>query len=541
MALVLAALALLLPAAASSRPPVLAGEVAAVAALLQRKLPGSSQFLLHIRPDACGVATCFRLADAPGGRTSVTGTSASELSAGVGHYLREFCNMTMGWRRGGGSRFVVPAPGGWPRVGSAGVVVRRTGQWSFAENVCTASYSLVWHSWTQWEEFLDWAALWGINLLPALTGQEEVQYKVFRGLGLSDGEVRGWFNGPALLTWSRGQNGHGSGVLGPLPRSWMTAQWHLQKDHILPRMRSLGIAGQLPAFQGNVPWALASKLPGSNMTQGGGASNGTGWMDSRDPHFAGIADLWMTTLLADFGTAGHVYQMDGFFASTGWGADEPRSSPPGLSADDGRAAAVGEAAGKGVGEGTVCEYGPEQKGVYLAGEAADDGKTYPTLEAAKAACSADATCGGALSRSCNSNNTACTAFQTRAGWGPGGVPRVTPVPKTAGVQNSFVITNAKACGHHPKAPGPLPPHPPHPPHPPAPSPPPHRQCPGCPPCEWSVHHEYGMQGCPSVGCTSYGTVAEAQMACELVPDCNGPVTPIAPPPLYPAKMWASSF
>ena len=81
------------------------------------------------------------------------------------------------------------------------------GQWSFAENVCTASYSLVWHSWQQWEEFLDWAALWGINLLPALTGQEEVQYKVFRALGLSDLEARGWFNGPALLTWSRGQNG----------------------------------------------------------------------------------------------------------------------------------------------------------------------------------------------------------------------------------------------------------------------------------------------------------------------------------------------
>ena len=46
-------------------------------------------------------------------------------------------------------------------------------------------------------------------------------------------------------------------MLGPLPRSWMTAQWQLQKSRILPRMRALGIAGQLPAFQGNLPWALA--------------------------------------------------------------------------------------------------------------------------------------------------------------------------------------------------------------------------------------------------------------------------------------------
>ena len=161
--------------------------------------------------------------------------------------------------------------------------------------------------------------------------------------------------------------GHGSGELGPLPRSWMTAQWHLQKFQIIPRMRSLGIAGQLPAFQGNLPWALASKLPGSNMSQGGGMGNGTGWMDSRDPHFAEIADLWMTTMLADFGTIGHVYQMDGFFASTGWGADDSTTA---AGADDSTAA---------------CEYGPEQKDVYLAGEAADNGKTYSTLETAKVA------------------------------------------------------------------------------------------------------------------------------------------------------------
>ena len=125
-------------------------------------------------------------------------------------------------------------------------------------------------------------------------------------------------------------------------------------------------------------------------------------------------------MLGDFGTVGHVYQMDGFFASTGWGAGAP----------DGTAAAAG---------GPACEYGPEQKNMYLSGEAADNGKTYSTLEAAKAACSVDVTCGGALSRTCNSNNTVCTVFQTRAGWGPDGVPRVTPVPKTAGVQNSLKL------------------------------------------------------------------------------------------------------
>ena len=33
----------------------------------------------------------------------------------------------------------------------------------------------------------------------------QIQYKVFRKYGLDDETIRRWFNGPALLTWSRGQ------------------------------------------------------------------------------------------------------------------------------------------------------------------------------------------------------------------------------------------------------------------------------------------------------------------------------------------------
>jgi alpha-N-acetylglucosaminidase len=60
--------------------------------------------------------------------------------------------------------------------------------------------------------------------------------------------LRSWFNGPALLTWSRGQNEYGSNIGGPLPRSWMQEQWALQRQ-ILARYRSLGVVGQQPGFQ----------------------------------------------------------------------------------------------------------------------------------------------------------------------------------------------------------------------------------------------------------------------------------------------------
>ena len=85
-------------------------------------------------------------------------------------------------------------------------------------------------------------------MILALTGQEEIQYQVFESLGLKDMDIRTWFNGPAFLTWSRGQNEYGSNICGPLPRSWMKDQFKLQKDFILPRLRSLGIVGQLPGY-----------------------------------------------------------------------------------------------------------------------------------------------------------------------------------------------------------------------------------------------------------------------------------------------------
>ena len=155
-------------------------------------------------------------------------------------------------------------------------------------------------------------ALRGINLFLALTGQEEVQYRTFKRLGLSDTDVRGWFNGPAFLTWSRGQNEYGAGIAGPLPRSFMRAQYALQKL-ILARSRSLGMVGMLPGFQGNVPAPLKAVLADDNITVRGA----TGWMDSLDPNFGKIADMYMGELLASFGSearpADHWYQLDGYF------------------------------------------------------------------------------------------------------------------------------------------------------------------------------------------------------------------------------------
>merc|ERR1712072_1434469 len=69
------------------------------------------------------------------------------------------------------------------------------------------------------------------------------------------------------------------------------------------------MVGQLPGYQGNAPIALKTKLHDKNMTDN---RQGTAWLDSLDPVFLEIADYWMKTMIADFGTD-HWYQLDGYF------------------------------------------------------------------------------------------------------------------------------------------------------------------------------------------------------------------------------------
>lgn len=146
--------------------------------LQERVLPGSSAHfdlsLVTSCPGTPGGKACFTLADA-GAKVAVTGTTAAELTAGIGAYFRDFCNMTIGWDRGGGNNIFTPSP--WPAVGAA-VSRARVAPYSYYMNVCTHSYSLVWYSWADWEQLIDWMALSGINFALAMTGQVCEGFKV---------------------------------------------------------------------------------------------------------------------------------------------------------------------------------------------------------------------------------------------------------------------------------------------------------------------------------------------------------------------------
>ena len=396
----------------ASSPPRLIGSVDAVYDLIDRVLPGSrSHFQLSLAP-CPNAAACFTISDVPS-RThvAISASSVSELTAGIGVYLREVCNMTIGWPRGGGSNVAVPDS--WPSVGQS-ITRKRIAPWSYIMNVCTHSYSLVWYGWNEWQAFIDWMALSGINMALAMTGQEEIQYKVFTALGLNSTDIDTWFNGPAFLTWSRGQNEYGNNIAGPLPRSWMVDQWNLQKQ-ILARYRSLGITSQLPAFQGNVPVSLRSIYSDLNITQQGD----TGWMNSLDPLFGKIADLWMQTLIADFGTD-HWYQMDGYFngGTAPWFTGP--SSPSQL---------VGPSHSSPVNsDNPSCTWSAAITDAFLSG-CDRNCEAFDTVDEAQQACAQDSYCGGIT-------NNAAGKWELRASVQP---------QQSAIKEVSYYITNEYEC------------------------------------------------------------------------------------------------
>ena len=126
----------------------------------------------------------------------------SELTYGIGYYTRYTCGLTVGRDKWGGSHTNASH---WPCTPSLEPVqMPRAVPYTYQDNVCTHSYSYVWYGEKEWTEHIDEMALRGINVFYAITGQEEIQYKTFLQFGLTDVQIREFFNGPAYLTWSRG-------------------------------------------------------------------------------------------------------------------------------------------------------------------------------------------------------------------------------------------------------------------------------------------------------------------------------------------------
>ena len=190
-------------------------------------------------------------------RIVIEGNNANSMAVGLNHYLKYYCLVNVGWF----SWDKIDVPKKLPPVATP-VEIRARVEDRFFLNYCTYGYTMPWWQWKEWEHFIDWMALQGINLPLAITGQEAIWYKIWTEMGLTDEEVRTYFTGPAHLPWHRMLNIDHWGS--PLPESWLDGQAELQKK-IVARERELNMRPVLPAFAGHVPPELNRIYPDAKI------------------------------------------------------------------------------------------------------------------------------------------------------------------------------------------------------------------------------------------------------------------------------------
>lgn len=299
----LAASLLLLAGCAASRDS--GPEAPAARALAERVLGKDARHFVFRTIDAD--SDVFRI-ETQGRKTVISGNNANSMAVGLNHYLKYLCNVNVGW-------FVwdeVVLPEKFPVVAEP-IEIKARVEERFFLNYCTFGYTMPWWHWDEWEHFIDWMALNGVNLPLAITGQESIWYQVWTELGLSDEEVRNYFTGPAHLPWHRMLNIDRWG--GPLPVSWLVGQEKLQKQ-IVARERELNMKPVLPAFAGHVPPELQRLYPDAQIDRmsdwaGFDEDQWPHFLDPMDPLFPQIQKKFLEKEIEIYGTD-HIYGIDLF-------------------------------------------------------------------------------------------------------------------------------------------------------------------------------------------------------------------------------------
>jgi alpha-N-acetylglucosaminidase len=271
-------------------------------ALINRMLPAhAGSFIVEELPSAG--KDSFGL-ESRGARIMLLGNNGVAIASALYYYLGHYCHCQSTWN---GSNLHLPA-----KLPIINGMIRRSSPYAYRYylNYCTFNYSMSWWDWPRWEKEIDWMAIHGINMPLAITGEEYTWYTVYKEMGFTDQELKGFFSGPAYFAWFWMGNLDGWG--GPLSRHWMESHRDLQ-HRILQRERELGMTPILPAFTGHVPAAFAKHFPTARLktTNWKNGFADTYILDSEDPLFAAIGKKFIDAQTRLFGTS-HFYSADTF-------------------------------------------------------------------------------------------------------------------------------------------------------------------------------------------------------------------------------------
>ena len=246
--------------------------------------------------------------ESQGDKVVVGGNNANSMAVGLNRYLNCYCKTTVSWY----ADIAVDLPAILPDVPAKEVVEARVPQ-RFFLNYCTFGYTVPFWDWPDWERFIDWMALNGINMPLAITGQEAVWYNVWTKMGMTEEQVRSYFTGPVYLPWHRMANI--DAWCGPLPKEWLDGQAGLQQK-IVARERALNMRPVLPAFAGHVPRQLKEMYPNADIKALSTWDEfeepyRTFFLNSEDPLYAKIQKMFLEEQTRMFGTD-HIYGIDPF-------------------------------------------------------------------------------------------------------------------------------------------------------------------------------------------------------------------------------------
>lgn len=312
--LALAPLLLMAQAASDSAPSQAAAPAdatdpaAAATALIRRVLPEHAErFRCEVIPADSG-RDVFEIERADD-LIVLRGNQGISLAMAFNWYLRTVCLTNFDWEAR--APLKLTAPPGFPTEKTRRICAAPE---RFALNYCTYGYTFPWWNWDQWQRFVDWMAMNGVNRPLLQCGQEAAWFKVWQSYGMSADEVRAFFVGPAHLPWQRMANLDQWG--GPLPLSYIEGQRDLQV-RILARARGLGMKPILAAFAGHLPEAMAKLQPQARITRiepgwgGTDAKYATWFLDPTDPLFQDIQLRFLKEQERLYGTD-HLYSADPF-------------------------------------------------------------------------------------------------------------------------------------------------------------------------------------------------------------------------------------
>lgn len=276
-------------------------------AMAQRLIPKYAGQFVFKQSNALNGKDYFKL-ESKDKQILISGNNANSMAMGLNYYLKYYCLTTVSWYAG----IPVEMPAVLPTIDKPFTAEAKVAR-RFFLNYCTYGYTMPYWKWSDWERFIDWMALNGINMPLAITGQEAVWYNVWKKLGLSDDEICSYFTGPTYLPWHRMANIDGWN--GPLPMHWLETQAELQRQ-ILSRERELNMKPVLPAFAGHVPAALKRIYPDANIQYLGKWAGFDDqyrchFLNPEEPLFAKIQKEFLKEQEKLYGT-NHIYGIDPF-------------------------------------------------------------------------------------------------------------------------------------------------------------------------------------------------------------------------------------